>query len=40
MFVIDAYNVIRYAEYVPKIGQHPDYEAALVALSEVASSSR
>ena len=35
VFVIDANNVIRYAEYVPQIGQHPDYEAALSALSEV-----
>ena len=40
VFVIDAKNVIRYAEYVPQIGQHPDYEAALAALSEVASSTR
>lgn len=32
VFVIDAGNVVRYAEYVPKIGQHPNYKAALAAL--------
>jgi thiol peroxidase len=35
VFVVDANNVIRYVEYVPAIGQHPDYEAALAALSEL-----
>jgi thiol peroxidase len=29
MFVIDENDVVRYAEYVPEIGLHPDYEAAL-----------
>jgi thioredoxin-dependent peroxiredoxin len=29
MFVIDQNDVVRYAEYVPEIGLHPDYEAAL-----------
>jgi arginine decarboxylase len=29
-------EVLRYVEYVPEISQHPDYEAALAALKEVA----
>lgn len=36
VFVIDASDIIRYVEYVPQIGQHPNYEAALAALKEVA----
>jgi thiol peroxidase len=32
VFVIDADNIVRYAEYVPAIGQHPDYDAALAAV--------
>ena len=32
VFVIDADGVVRYAEYVPEIGQHPDYEKALAAV--------
>ena len=35
MFVIDHNDKIRYVEYVPKIGQHPDYKAALAAVAEV-----
>jgi thiol peroxidase len=35
VFVIDADDTIRYAEYVPEISQHPNYEAALAALREV-----
>lgn len=35
MFVIDGDGVVRYAEYVPEIAQHPDYESALQAVSEV-----
>jgi thiol peroxidase len=35
MFVIDASDVVRYVEYVPAIGQHPDYDAALAALRAV-----
>lgn len=31
VFVIDANNKVKYAEYVPDIGQHPDYEAVLAA---------
>jgi thiol peroxidase len=29
VFVVDENNVIRYAEYVPEVGAHPDYDAAL-----------
>ena len=35
VFIVDANDTIRYAEYVPQIGQHPDYEAALTALKQV-----
>ncbi len=36
IFVIDGEGVIRYIEYVPEIVDHPNYEAALTALAEVA----
>ena len=36
IFVIDADDVIRYVEYVPEIAQHPDYDAALAALKDIA----
>ena len=32
LFVIDANNVVRYVEYVPGVGQHPNYDAALDAV--------
>ncbi len=32
IFIVDANDVVRYAEYVPAIAQHPDYDAALAAL--------
>lgn len=32
IFVIDADDTIRYVEYVPGIGQHPNYDAALTAV--------
>jgi thioredoxin-dependent peroxiredoxin len=31
IFVIDANGTIRHAEYVPEVGNHPNYEAALNA---------
>ena len=37
IFVLDAENVIRHAEYVPEIGDHPDYEAALAKARELAA---
>jgi thiol peroxidase len=35
IFIIDANDVVRYAEYVPAVGQHPNYAAAVAALQEV-----
>jgi thiol peroxidase len=32
VFVVDADGMVRYAEYVPEIAQHPDYESALAAV--------
>lgn len=32
LFVVDKSGVVRYVEYVPVIGQHPNYEAALEAV--------
>ncbi len=29
LFVVDQQDIVRHAEYVPVIGQHPDYDAAL-----------
>jgi thiol peroxidase len=31
IFVVDGGGTIRYVEYVPKIGEHPNYDAALQA---------
>jgi len=36
IFIVDADDTVRYTEYVPEIAQHPDYDAALAALQEVA----
>jgi thioredoxin-dependent peroxiredoxin len=35
IFVIDKNNKITYCEYVPEVGSHPDYDAALAALKAV-----
>jgi len=32
VFVVDGDGVIRYAEYVPEIGNHPDYDTVLDAI--------
>ena len=32
VFVVDAAGTITHAEYVPEIGSHPDYDAALAAV--------
>ena len=37
IFVVDDNDTLQYVEYVPEIAQHPDYEAALTAVKEVAS---
>lgn len=31
IFVVDKENVVRHAEYVPEVANHPDYDAALNA---------
>ena len=36
IFVLDAENKLRHVEYVPEVGQHPDYESALRAAKEAA----
>lgn len=35
VFVVDADGRITYVEYVPEIGQHPNYEAALAAVRTI-----
>ena len=35
VFVVDAEGNVRYAEYVPEIGQHPNYEAAITAVKSL-----
>ena len=35
VFVVDRGDIIRYVEYVPEIGQHVDYDAALKAVRKV-----
>jgi thiol peroxidase len=34
IFIIDASDIIRYIEYVPETGRHPDYDEAIVALEK------
>ena len=36
VFVVDKAGVVRYVEYVPEISSHPNYDAALQALQQVA----
>lgn len=36
IFIVDSNDVVRYAEYVPAIPQHPDYDAAMTALKQIA----
>ncbi len=35
VFVVDAGGVVRYAQYVPEIAQHPEYDEVLEALQKV-----
>jgi thiol peroxidase len=35
IFVVDDENVVRYAEYVGEIGEHPDYDSALEAVKSL-----
>jgi thioredoxin-dependent peroxiredoxin len=37
IFVVDAEDVIQYVEYVPEVGSHPNYDAALNALKQGAA---
>ena len=32
LFVVDSAGIVRHAEYIPVIGHHPDYEAALTVV--------
>jgi thiol peroxidase len=34
IFVIDGNNQLKHVEYVPEVGSHPNYEAALAAARE------
>jgi thiol peroxidase len=34
IFVIDSHDNLKHVEYVPEVGQHPNYEAALAAARE------
>ncbi len=36
IFVVDANDIVAYVEYVPEMGQHPDYEAALAVVRQLA----
>lgn len=36
IFVVDGNDTVTYAEYVPEIAQHPDYEGALSAVKDAA----
>ena len=36
VFVVDKAGILQYVEYVPEIGSHPNYDAALAALKQVA----
>ena len=38
IFVVDENDKVTYVEYVPEIGRHPDYEAALAAVKEASGS--
>ncbi len=38
VFVVDGGNTITYVQYVPEIGEHPDYDAALAAVKATAGS--
>lgn len=39
MFVIDSNDVVRYAEYVPEVGHHPDYDSAFAVVRSLLSDS-
>ncbi|MDD4860088.1 MAG: thiol peroxidase [Dehalococcoidales bacterium] len=35
IFIIDNNDIVRYVEYVPEVGQAPDYDKALAALKKI-----
>ncbi len=35
VFIVDKENNIRYAEYVPEVGEHPNYDAVISALMQL-----
>jgi thioredoxin-dependent peroxiredoxin len=37
VFVVDAKGVVRHAQYVPELTEHPDYDAALNAVKDLLS---
>jgi thiol peroxidase len=39
VFVVDSGGTVRYAEYVPEVTSHPNYDAALSAARQIAQSS-
>ena len=38
VFVVDGNNTIRYAQYVPEVAEHPNYDGVLAAAKSVAGS--
>jgi thiol peroxidase len=36
IFVVDKENKVRYVEYVKEVGEHPDYDAVLKVVNELA----
>lgn len=38
LFVVDANDVVQYAEYVPVIGAHPNYEAAMQVVQSLVAT--
>ena len=36
IFVVDQDNIIRYVEYVPEVAEHPNYDAVLAKVKELA----
>jgi len=37
VFIVDEKDRVQYVEYVPEVGEHPDYDAALAAVKKLAS---
>lgn len=36
IFVVDSQDIVRYVEYVPEVTSHPNYDAALAAVQQLA----